>query len=115
MVRCRVRLCSSASRSLRSADAQALAADLHEGVVRRAIVAHHHAEARHAFRTDDADLDLFACAGADHRGDASLDEVDVVDAFAARGQVLPHRKVDRRQMRLEQLQILARKLRQDAV
>ena len=68
-------------------DALRAACGLHVGLMRGALMAQYERQSRHAFPTNDADLDAaLARTIRHHRGKTVLDEVDGVDAGIGRFQ-----------------------------
>src|SRR3954452_15231731 len=97
-------------------DPQPRPGSLDECLMRRAVAAEDYRQTGHALAADEADLDAgFAASFRDHGGKAGLDEIDVVDSSFARLEHLLHWKVEGFQVWLQQVEVLARKARKDAI
>src|ERR1700757_4735078 len=87
---------------------------LHERLVVVAVAAEHHGQAGHALATDEADFDGLACVGHDGRK-AAFGEIDGCDLLVGASQDLSQWKVNRLQVRLDQREIVSRKMGKDEV
>jgi hypothetical protein len=87
-------------------DALRAAYGLHVCLMRGATMAEHERQSSHAFPTNDADLDAsLAGTVGDHRGEATLHEVDDVDAGIGSLQLRRDRQIDRSEVRLQQCHV----------
>src|SRR5580704_7923414 len=69
--------------------------DLHEDLMGRTIGTHDHCQAGYAFATDDTDLDAAIASNVrNHRRNAALDEIHVLNRLVANFQLFPKRQVD---------------------
>ena len=94
----------------------ALSCRLHKGLMWAAICSHDHGKAGHAFAPDQSHFDVaLVVAIGDDGHDAAVRKIDVLDRPAAHFQLPAQRKIDRRQMRLQQREVFGRQARQNPI
>jgi hypothetical protein len=100
----------------RHSDAPPLASRLHEGNVLCLILSHHDGQAAHAFSADDPDFDTgFVRAVRNHRSEAAVDEVHMIEPFVAALELRSDGKLDGLKIGSEQSDVRARKARENVV
>ena len=73
-------------------------------------------QAGHAFTADNADFDIVMGAGADHhRGEAGVDEVNVLDGAIAQFELAAYRQFHGFEVGLQQREIVRRETRKNPV
>ena len=100
----------------RGPDALSFAGSLNESVVRCPFAAKHDRQASHALAADDADLDArFVVFTGNHGGKTGFDEIDLIDAFLARLELLSDREIDGSEVGLEQPEVIGREAGENTV
>ena len=96
-------------------DAHPLARHLHEGFVRRPVIAQHDGEAGKTLTADQTDFEPFMAVFSDDRSQPIADEIAVGDGFIGHFQNLSKRKDDRLKIGLQQSFVGGRQARKNAI
>jgi len=92
------------------------AGNLNIGLVRRAIIAHHHVESGHSLAADDADFDLAPAAGAgDYRRDTGFHEIDLLDRLVSVLEHAPKAELDAFEIVFNKAEIRGRQHRKQMI